>query len=57
MYFTAPPGVISNGETWITVNGKLVDYKVVYEGRMYVRGDGVREFKYDSVLGVLLMLK
>jgi len=57
MYFTVPPGVISNGEAWITVNGKLVDYKVVYEGRMYVRGGGVREFKYDSVLGVLPMLK
>ena len=57
MYFPVPPEVISNGEAWITVNGKPVDYKVVYEGRMYVRGDGVREFKYDSVLGVLPMLK
>jgi len=57
MYFPVPPEVISNGEAWVSVNGHPVKYEVVKEGEVYVPGGGVKTFKYDSVLGVLPMLK
>ncbi len=57
MYFPVPPEVISNGEAWVSVDGHPVKYEVVKEGEVYVPGAGAKTFKYDSVLGVLPMLK
>jgi len=57
MYFPVPPEVISNGKAWVSVNGHPVKYEVVNEGEVYVPGNGVKPFKYDTVLGVLPMLK
>ena len=57
MYFPVPPEVISNGEAWVSVDGHPVKYEVVNEGEVYVPGGGTKTFKYDSVLGVLPMLK
>lgn len=57
MYFPVPPEVISNGGAWVSVDGHPVKYEVVKEGEVYVPGAGAKPFKYDSVLGVLPMLK
>ena len=57
MYFPVPPEVIRDGEAWVTVNGHQVKYEVVGEGNITMSDGGVKPFKYDSVLGVLPMLK
>ncbi len=57
MYFPVPPEVIRDGEAWVAVNGHQVKYEVVGEGNITVSGGEAKPFKYDSVLGVLPMLK
>ena len=57
MYFPIPPEVVKAGKAWVKVNGHQIKYEVVGEGKVLVPGDGIKPFKYDSVIGTLPMLK
>jgi len=57
MYFPVPPEVVKSGKAWVKVNDHQIKYEVVGEGKVLVPGDGIKPFKYDSVIGTLPMLK